>query len=234
MFVDSRKLRTLLTEPDALLSYLHGMSNSQFRDASRMLGESLLVDMPDEDFWPLFRCLFFSNRKAYLGTLLKALVLRIKKQGRGVGSLDMEQVGLWNRDFELVCMELTETDCKKVLMAMLPMIERPEDAERLFVQCGQSEALPRIPYLLQIQTLPCAYLLLKALRYVEHDRALLIRTCHFLMRRGDECSFNVASLIRISFGLDEVHGTFSLFLEPYQLARVEQNYEAFCQALAFS
>lgn len=234
MFVDSRKLRSLMAEPDALLSYLGGLSNAQFRDAGRMLGESILVGVPGETFWSVFRTLFFSNRKAYLGTLLKALVSRIKAKGRIDEASVWEQVGLWNGDFSLVCANLTDTDCKKVLLALLPLMESPGDAERLFVQCGLREPSQRIPYLLQIRTLPCAFLLLKGLRYVEHDRALLIRTCHFLMKRGDECSFNVAALVRVSFGLDEVRGTFSLSLEPYQLARVEQNYEAFCQALAFS
>ena len=66
---------------------------------------------------------------------------------------------------------------------------------------------------------------------MEHDKPLLIRTCHFLMKRGDGLSFSMASLLRLSFGFEEVRGTFSLSLEPYQLARIEQNYEAFLQTI---
>jgi hypothetical protein len=53
------------------------------------------------------------------------------------------------------------------------------------------------------------------------------------MKRGDSQSFNLASLLRLSFGLEEVRGTFSLSLEPYQLSRVEQNYDAFVQVMTF-
>jgi hypothetical protein len=41
----------------------------------------------------------------------------------------------------------------------------------------------------------------------------------------------MASLLRLSFGLEEVRGTFSLSLEPYQLARIEQSYDAFLQTM---
>ena len=116
---------------------------------------------------------------------------------------------------------------------ILPLLSSPVDVERLLLQCGLQEYVDWIPYLLQVQSMPCAYLLLKALRYVESDRALLIRTCHFLMKRGDSQSFNLASLLRLSFGLEEVRGTFSLSLEPYQLSRVEQNYDAFIQVMRF-
>lgn len=231
MIVDFRKFREFLSEPDLLLSYLDGLSNSQFRTASRVLGERVLVDAEMEFFWPIFKTFFLRNRKAYLGTLLKALGTRISKDGKPVDSCVFEKVGIWGPDFQYVCMELTETDQKKVLLTLLPLFDSPSDIERLFMQCGLTERSAWIPYLLQLTTKPCAYLLLKAMRYVEHDRNLLIRTCHFLMKRGDAHSFNMASLLRLSFGLEEVRGTFSLSLEPYQLARVEQNYAAFLQVM---
>lgn len=231
MIVDFRKIRDLLSEPELLVSYLDGLSNSQFRTASRMLGERVLVDVEIELFWPVFKTLFLHNRKAYLGTLLKALGTRISCDGTSVDSSAFDKAGIWESDFKQVCSELTETDQKKVLLTLLPLFDNPVDIERLFVQCGMTEGTGWIPYLLQVTSTPCAYLLLKVMRYVEHDRNLLIRTCHFLMKKGDGQSFNLASLLRLSFGLDEVRGTFSLSLEPYQLARVEQNYEAFFQVM---
>lgn len=224
-------MNSLQEAPEQLLSYLGGLSNSQFRNASRVLGERLLVDAGKGVFWQVFRILFLHDRKAYLGTVLKALVSRIANLGAKADPSVLEEAGLWDEDFVSVCAELTDTDRKKVLMALLPLFESPSDVERLFQQCGMKESSAWIPYLLQVPSKPCAYVLLKALRYVEHDKALLIRTCHFLMKRGDGQSFNMASLLRLSFGLDEVRGTFSLSLEPYQLARIEQNYEAFLQVM---
>lgn len=227
MVVDYRKITSLVETPELLIPFLEGMSNSAFRSASLVLGEKILPSCAIVHFWQTFRALFLHDRKAYLGTLLKALLKRIGADTACVGSEHVEQVGLWDKEFVSVCNELTDTDRKKVLLALLPLFAHPRDAERLLVQCGLKERSVWIAYLLQVQTLPCAYLLLKAMRYVEHDKALLIRTCHFLMKRGDEHSFNLASIMRLSFGLDEVRGTFSLSLQPYQLARIEQSYEAF-------
>lgn len=231
MLLDVRKLATLLETPEQLLAYLAEMSNAQFRNASRVLGERLLPSVDNDVFWQNFSTLFLSDRKAYLGTLLKALVLRLSPRGAEVTTSGLEESGIWEPEFVSVCAELTDTDRKKVLLALLPLFASPSDAERLLLQCGLKEGSAWIPFLLQVQSRPCYFLLLKALRYVEHDKPLLIRTCHFLMKRGDGLSFSMASLLRLSFGLEEVRGTFSLSLEPYQLARIEQNYDAFLQAM---
>lgn len=231
MLLDVRKLGSLQETPDQLLAYLAEMSNAQFRNASRVLGERLLPSVDNDVFWPLFRALFLSDRKAYLGTLLKALALRLSPRGAEVSTSSLQESGIWTSEFVSVCHELTDTDRKKVLLSLLPLFASPSDVECLFLQCGLKEGSSWIPFLLQVQSKPCYFLLLKALRYVEHDKPLLIRTCHFLMKRGDGLSFSMASLLRLSFGLEEVRGTFSLSLEPYQLARVEQSYEAFLQTM---
>ena len=231
MLLDVRKLASLLETPQQLLAYLAEMSNAQFRNASRVLGERLLPSVGNDVFWQNFSTLFLSDRKAYLGTLLKALVLRLSPRGAEVTTSGLEESGIWEPEFVSVCAELTDTDRKKVLLALLPLLASPVDAERLLLQCGLKEGSAWIPFLLQVQSRPCYFLLLKALRYVEHDKPLLIRTCHFLMKRGDGLSFSMASLLRLSFGLEEVRGTFSLSLEPYQLARIEQSYDAFLKVM---
>ena len=51
MMLDARKLSTLLETPEQLLAYLGVMSNAQFRNASRVLGERLLTSVDNEVFW---------------------------------------------------------------------------------------------------------------------------------------------------------------------------------------
>ena len=234
MVIDLRKVRSLMLVPEDFLAYLGGLTNSQFRKLSQQLAERLLPEMSVDEFWPLFSALFFSDRKAYLGTLLKALCIRLEKSGVAADSSSaFEKEGIWLPTFVHVCQNLSETDRKKILLSLLPLLDSPTDAERLLHQCQLMEAASWIPYLLQTPTAPSYFLLLRALRYVEHDRALLIRTCHYLMKRGDEQSFNMASILRLSFALEEVHGTFSLQLEPYHLSRIEQNYDAFLHHLHF-
>ena len=164
MLLDVRKLASLLETPDQLLAYLAEMSTAQVRNVSRVLGERLLPSGDNDVFWPLFRTLFLSDRKAYLGTLLKALVLRLSPRGTEVSTSILEESGIWTSEFVSVCHELTDTDRKKVLLSLLPLFASPSDVERLFLQCGLKDGSAWIPYLLQVQSKPCYFLLLKALR----------------------------------------------------------------------
>lgn len=216
--LDVRRMHDLMQESEQLNAYLRGLTNSEFRLAGRVLADSLLVEADRETFWSVFRTLFLSDRKAYLGTLLKALAQR-----RGEN--------LFCEEFAALGADMTELDVRKTLLTLLPLLDTPEAVDRLLLQFGQTDARQRIPYLLQVGTVPCLFLLLGALRYVEHDRELLVRTCRFLMKKGGDREFAFCSIIRLSFALDEVRGSFSLKLEPYQLARTEQRYEVFAALL---
>ena len=94
-----------------------------------------------------------------------------------------------------------------------------------------AEGREQMVYLVRIDTLPCLFLLLRSLRYIEHDRSEVLRVASTLMKRGTGQSFNLASIIKVAFGLDELKGTFSLRLQPYQVARLEQSYEAFLKKM---
>ena len=85
--------------------------------------------------------------------------------------------------------------------------------------------------LLTIPTLAAGYTLFRTLHYVDHDIPLLTRTALYLMRRGDALGFNLASLLKAYYGLESLKGTFSLTIQPYQLARLSADYKAFCQAM---
>lgn len=228
------RLRDALERPEELCAFLEGLTNSQFRQAGKVLGDSLLVDMDRDRFWNLFRILLLSNRKAYLGTLLRALLTRMERcrpEAAAGGRTACDEAGLWGEEAMAICSMLNDTDRRKVLLALLPLSEGPDEAERMLRQCGIGEPGNWIPLLLQTPTNACRFLLLKALHHMEHDRMLLIRTCLFLMKRGNDADFNLAALIRHSFALEEVRGTFSLSLKPYELSRIEQNYEAFLRTV---
>lgn len=223
MIADTRKLRQLVLTPSQLTLYLDSLSNSAFRAASTSLADSVLNDIPQEAFWQCFQTLWEHNARAFLGTLLRALVNRY----------DSSTIDLHNPVFANVCQRFTDIDRNKTLTALIPLMSQPDGIELLFRQCRFTEMKDWIPILIQIPTLPSGFLLLRSLRYIEHDRAMLIRTAHFLMKRGDNFSFNLASLIVASFGLEQVRGTFSLNIPAFQLSRIEQNFHAFSQAMKF-
>lgn len=214
------KLRELCLEPEALPGYLSALSNAQRRVAQACLEREILPVLPADGFGRVFTVLFRSDSRMWLGCLVKVLVQRIGEGRSALGDCIGDIAG-----------DMTDVDRRKVLLAMIPLAQNPEDVRMLFHECGLTESGQWIQYLLQVTTRPAYFVLLGALRYVEHDDALLFRTCHYLMKKGDALSFSTASIIRLSYDIKEVRGTFSLHLAPYQLARVEQNYSAFCEAV---
>ena len=82
-------------------------------------------------------------------------------------------------------------------------------------------------FLLRTDGLPAAFVLLRTLRFEEHNRAFLLATARELIKRGDNLAFNLASLLRAYFDLSELRGTFSLTLQPYELSRLDTDFDVF-------
>lgn len=219
------RLKNLLATGDyeALTTYLDTLSNSNFRTAGYMIGERFMPAMEPADFWALFAVLLRYNAKAFLVTMLKALTDKLSQ-----GTFDIRDSALVD---VLRLIADNETDTQKTLQNVLPVLDHPSDVEFLFEVLAVDSPSSRVAYLLRVPTMPCYYVLLRTLHYLEHERPFLIRTAHYLMKSGDKHAFNMASLLRSVYGLEEVKGTFSLQLQPYQISRIEANYDAFCEAI---
>lgn len=208
-------------DSDGLVRLLSSFSRSEQRTAGYMLGERLLLDCPVELYWQMTEALVSYDSKAYLITLMKTFLLRLS---RGTASLSDVPFGRLAAGFN-------EVERQKVALLLLPELEHPKQVEQLFQLLGLAKGREQLVYLIRVDTLPCLFLLLRSLRYVEHDRAEVLKVARQLMKRGSGSSFNLASIVKVAFGLDELSGTFSLRLQPYQIARLEQSYEAFCQSV---
>lgn len=208
-------------DSEGLVRLLSSFSRSEQRTAGYMLGERLLLDCPAELYWQMTEALVCYDSKAYLITLMKTFLLRLS---RGTASLSDVPFGRLAAGFN-------EVERQKVALLLLPELEQPKQVELLFQLLGLAKGREQLVYLIRVDTLPCLFLLLRSLRYVEHDRAEVLKVARQLMKRGSGSSFNLASIVKVAFGLDELSGTFSLRLQPYQIARLEQSYEAFCQSV---
>ena len=221
----AQRLQTLAAQRQwqGFLVYLDNLSNAQFRTAGYIIGERLLPTLPERETWQLSHTLIAHNSKAFLVTLLKAI-----GQGLSQGKLHLR-----SEECRRLMKHLSANsiDVQKTLQQLLPVLKRPEEVQWLLRHLAVEEGTSRVPHLVRVATLPASYVLFRTLRFADHDRPLLLRVARFLVHRGDGLAFNLASLIRTYYGLDEVQGTFSLRIEPYQLARLDTSYEAFCQTL---
>ena len=223
VMLDKRLAPLVVQEEYARLTdVLDSLSHSQFRTAVYMIGERYAPGLPADAFWRLFTTLVKWNPKAFLVVMLKAFAERM-----GKGAAGIRDVG-----FSRLCGIMNEVDRQKTIDFMLPFLTDDEEVRHLFRCLGLQEAGRWIPYLIRVNTLPCAFVLFSSLRYIEHERDYLVRIAYYLMKRGDGLSFNLASLMKAYFGLDELKGTFSLQLKPFELARLETSYKAFCEKMA--
>lgn len=222
-----RNLQVIVGERDwlGLLSYLGTLSNAQFRTAGYMLGEQFAPHLSEADLWQLISHLVRYNSRAFLVTMTKAVGNRLAEGSVSLSS--DEAVAYWSQ------LKGNETDVQKTLQQLLPVIKEPDDIEWLLAQLGVENGRGRVAHLLRVATPAAGYVLCRSLRYVEHDRAFLIRVASFLVKRGDGLGFNIASFLRSFYALEEVKGTFSLRLQPYQLARLETSFSAFCEVVKF-
>lgn len=216
------RLGSLLAAGDfsGLLSCLDGLNATDRRTAGYLLGEVLLPTLDAAAYWDVFAVVVPHDPKAYLGTFLKA-GCRLYEGGR---------LTFGYRAFlRFAATDATVVDRRKTLEAFLPLLRTPEEAIALLDMFGVEPAT-RVPYLFRAGSRPCYFLLFQQLKAL--DDALLTRKyCLLLMQRGDRLSFNLASLLKHYFALENIPGTFSLRLEPYEQGRLDTSYEAFDKVL---
>lgn len=222
-----QNLQRLICNEDttALFAYLDSLSNSLFRTAGYILGERILVEVESSLFWRLFIRLVQHNSKAFLVTCLKSLVCRLREN-----TVSVQDDGL-----EVLCdfLSQNEIDTQKTLFTLLPEMTTVNHVKLLFRLLKISDQASWIPFLIRTKTIYAYFVLFSSLRFIEHDHDRLVRIAYYLIKNGDSMSFNLASLIKTYFGLDEIKGTFSLNLKPYELARIETSFDAFRQAMHF-
>jgi len=222
-----QRLSTLFNGRDweALLVYLDGLSNAHFRTAGYLIGERLLPATDAATFWEVMRRLVLWNPKAFTVTIGKAAQQLLRK-----GTLSLSDSG-FRQLAEALSTPERSIDRQKLLMLWLPTIDNPQVMEQLFNDFGIHEPRRRVEFLLRTDGLPSAFLLLRALCFDEHDKAFITDVCRQVRRRGDNLSFNLASLLRTYFDLPDIRGTFSLTLQPYELSRLDTDFKVFCRII---
>ncbi len=216
---------------DALLPYLSSLSNAHFRTAGYIIGERLLPGVSADIFWDVATRLILWQPKAFTVTMAKAAAPLF-----AASTLSLSDDGL-HRLAASLDGDSHLLDCQKLLMQWLPVITEPADMEQLFDLFHVSEPRRRVEFLLRAEGLTSAFVLLRTLRFEEHDRQYITDICRQLIRRAsvstsstghaDSLSYNLASLLRTYFDLPDLRGIFSLTLQPYELSRLDTDFLVF-------
>lgn len=218
------RLETLAAraELSGLGEYLLGLNNSNFRVASVLLADEVLVRLRGEDFWRVFAYLSLLSPKAFLGTCLKAAA-RLYRSG---------QVSVRSGNLAAYASFLTrngmEIDRMKFFRAMLGLVEREEDFAEIWRTFGVNKPESRIDSLLKYcSTVVAYYEVFKECKRAQDNRDFLKRVCYALIKKGDNLSFNLASILQSYFDLQGLGARFSLRVEPYKLSYIEASLQNF-------
>lgn len=207
---------------EGLKSALSHLTNNEFRTAGYMLGEEILKEVVSADaFLDFFFGIVPTNSKAYLGTFMKAAQHIYQQYG-----LELNDAR-WDQYAETA----TPIDRKKIVEALLPEMQNVEHAQRLLRLFTDDTVEAQMPFLLNAGTTVCYFILFKSLKKVEDNHAYITQQYIALVRREQKRSYNMASILRHYFGLDNLPGTFSLQLQPYQLSRLDESFETFSKIL---
>ena len=222
----AKQMQAFLDERNAegLLAYLQRLSNAARRSADALLGERLLIDIEEEAFWLFFSEMVRHAPKAYLGTFLKAAAVRLAK-----GQLNAADPLF----LKFAAEDATPIDRTKSLDALLPLLQAPEEAERVLDAffCKEQKTAPgRALALLKVPTDACNYLLFKTMKQTD-DLVLVRKVCLRLLQRGGGASFNLAGILAGYFGIHSLPAAFSLKIEPYQYSHLEESYGNFLKYL---
>ncbi len=123
-------------------------------------------------------------------------------------------------------------DRQKTLKAILPVLRTPGEVQGVLdVFCG-TDYERKLNYLVFAdESMACYYVTFCLLRQIDHTPDLQVKMLRQIIRRSTPLAYNFVSIMRAYFGLEEIKGNYSLSLQPYELSRIENGYDAFLQVM---
>ena len=223
-----RKLQAFASDADwqGMLAYLRGLSNSAFRTASYVLAEQILPSLEADKYWKCFHTVALTDTKAFLMTFLKAALQKYHAQ-----TIDFENCHFV--DFaRITAGDNVSLDRQKTLKAILPVLRTPGEVQGVLdVFCG-TDYERKLNYLVFAdENIACYYVTFCLLRQIDHTPDLQVKMLRQVIRRSTPLAYNFVSIMRAYFGLEQIKGNYSLSLQPYELSRIENGYDAFLQVM---
>lgn len=202
---------------DGLIRQLDKMTNSEFRRSEGIVREQM-KKLSNNMFWEGYSRLVKYRKQSFLSCILSVgrLVKNDELDFVSEGALELAR---WTR-------EESPESAAKILKMAIPLLSTENQMtgiRRLFDVADEKEW---ISILTKEETPLAYYMLFKALQTVENQDETY-KCCLNLMRKGNDISYNMASIIKSYFGVDQLKTTFSLQVAPYELSFLDKSYENF-------
>lgn len=208
---------------DTLSRHFSCMSNMEFRRTESFIRERVLPKLDNEGFWETLLHIIQYRRTAFLAC------------AAGVGNIATSGVLSFDSvHAHALADHLAAThpaSLAKLVNIMLPLLQTEQQIEALMQCFLPGDYRARAAALLRLDTPLCYYLLFRTLRHAGEDKQLIAACCQFIIKRGSDTAYNMASLLVAYFGITDVKTRFSLHIEPYELSFIDKNYDTFLRVL---
>ena len=199
------------------------MSNADFRRTEALVRTSVMPALSNDDFWEAYLHLLMYRRQSFL-----PCISSVRELARS-GQVDFDcpkakELALWMRQMS------PESEAKVVRMAV-PLLATAGQILSLFRLMDFTDERNCAAVLVKESSAHAYYALFEVLKRVPDNRQLLRAVCLAIMKKCDDLSFNMASILKIYFGMDDIKSSFSLSVEPYELSYIDRSYENFLRVL---
>ncbi len=205
---------------DKLPLLFNALSNAQFRRTESHLRQTVLPKLKNDDFWETLYHLIIYRPQAFLSGILA--IEHLAKDG----TLSYDNDGA-----QLLAASIDATQVQKIVSMAVPKLVTEEQVLGIFELFHFHDEKKQVAVLIQTHTPLTYYHIFRTLQHIPDHRELALRTCRYMLKKGDDMSFNMAAILRAYFGLNEITHQLSLKIEPYELSYLETSYEKFKYAL---
>lgn len=212
------KIETVVTRKDwaGMPSVLDRLTNSEFRRLQPLMREEIFPKMTNEEFWESYRHFLAYRPQAFL-----SCIHCIKHLAEN-GTLDFN-----NEHVAAISQRLDPQQRQKLASMALPYLNNEKLVGQLFAAMQITEPATRVAILIRESTPLAYYLMFNTLKSMPDHHEKCLQCCRFVMKRKDDLSYNMASILRTYFGLSEIQGQLSLKVEEYELSYLESSFEKF-------
>lgn len=204
---------------DALRQVFSRMTNMEFRKTEGVMRNDILPGLSNEDFWEALFHLVVYRHQAFITCILAVKHL--------VADNTLAFNNRWIEELVAFLTQNSPGTLQKLMTMAIPIMETETQINEMFNAFGFENERDRIAALINVATPLAYYVLFKILKHLADNRELVRKCCIFILKKNDELSYNMASIIREYFDITDIRSRFSLAVAPYELCFIDSSYENF-------
>lgn len=201
---------------------LGGLSNMEFRRMERVMREEVLAELHNDAFWEALLHIIIYKRAAFLSGVVAVEHLAedgtLRFDSAHVERLYAHLKGANPQSIVKICNMIT------------PHLRTVQQMEGMFGAFHIDNEITRLSVLLKVDSPQSYYMIFKTLKFLE-DKVVAKRCCMAIIKRHNDMAFNMVSLVKVYFGLDDLPAHFSLNVEQYELSHIDRDFGTFLNIL---